>query len=127
MAMLDIMREGDAVAQAMGLDVPRFNVLPKNSFIAAHHSRFFNAFMGRFLEVGMGIRSGKVHPSTLQSLEKGKKTEIDIMNGYLSAKGAEYGAPTPVNDWMTRTIKEIESGSRPISKKNIRELGKAFY
>ena len=28
---------------------------------------------------------------------------------------------------MTRTIKEIESGSRPISKKNIRELGKAFY
>lgn len=127
MAMLDIMREGDAVAQAMGLDVPRFNVLPKNSFIAAHHSRFFNAFMGRFLEVGMGIRSGKVHPSTLQSLEKGKKTEIDIMNGYLSAKGAEHGVPTPVNDWMTRTIKEIESGSRPISKKNIRELGKAFY
>ena len=127
MAMLDIMREGDAVAQAMGLDVPRFNVLPKNSFIAAHHSRFFNAFMGRFLEVGMGIRSGKVHPSTLQSLEKGKKTEIDIMNGYLSAKGAEYGVSTPVNDWMTRTIREIENGSRPISKKNIRELGKAFY
>ena len=49
------------------------------------------------------------------------------MNGYLSAKGAEYGVSTPVNDWMTRTIREIESGSRPISKKNIRELGKAFY
>ena len=70
----------DVVAQAMGLDVPRFNVLPKNSFIAAHDSRLFNIFMGRFLEIGMGIKSGKVHPSTLQSLEKGKKTEIDIVN-----------------------------------------------
>ena len=121
------MREGDAVAQAMGLDVPRFNVLPKNSFIAAHHSRFFNAFMGRFLEVGMGIRSGKVHPSTLQSLEKGKKTEIDIMNGYLAAKGLELGVPTPVNSWMTETIQEIEDGKRPISRKNIWDLGRRFY
>lgn len=127
MAMLDIMREGDAVAKAMGLEVPRFNVLPKNSFIAAHHSKFFNAFMGRFLEVGMGIKSGKVHPSTLQSLEKGKKTEIDIMNGYLAAKGNEYGVPTPVNSWMTETIREIENGTRPISVGNIRELGKRFY
>lgn len=127
MAMLDIMREGDAVAKAMGLEVPRFNVLPKNSFIAAHHSKFFNAFMGRLLEVGMGIKSGKVHPSTLQSLEKGKKTEIDIMNGYLAAKGNEYGVPTPVNSWMTETIREIENGTRPISVGNIRELGKRFY
>lgn len=127
MAMLDIMREGDAVAKAMGMEVPRFNVLPKNSFIAAHHSKFFNAFMGRLLEVGMGIKSGKVHPSTLQSLEKGKKTEIDIMNGYLAAKGNEYGVPTPVNSWMTETIREIENGTRPISVGNIRELGKRFY
>lgn len=127
MAMLDIMREGDAVAQAMGLDVPRFNVLPKNSFIAAHDSRLFNIFMGRFLEIGMGIKSGKVHPSTLQSLEKGKKTEIDIMNGYLAAKGLELGVPTPVNSWMTETIREIEDGKRPISRKNIWDLGRRFY
>jgi 2-dehydropantoate 2-reductase len=83
--------------------------------------------MGRFLEIGMGIKSGKVHPSTLQSLEKGKKTEIDIMNGYLAAKGLELGVPTPVNSWMTETIREIEDGKRPISRKNIWDLGRRFY
>lgn len=122
LAMLDIMREGDAVARVMGLDVPRFNVLPKYGFIASHDSVLFNSFWGRFLEVGMGIKSGKVHPSTLQSLEKGNKTEIDIMNGYISRKGKEYGIPTPVNDQMTTMIKEIENGTRSITTKNIRQL-----
>ena len=121
-AMLEIMREGDAVAKAMGISVPRFNVLPKYSFIASHDSKAFNAFWGRFLEVGMGIKSGKVHPSTLQSLEKGKMTEVDIMNGYLSIKGKEHHVPTPINDQMTQMIKEIESGTRSISRKNIKEL-----
>lgn len=121
-AMLEIMREGDAVSKAMGISVPRFNVLPKYSFIASHDSRAFNAFWSRFLEVGMGIKSGKVHPSTLQSLEKGKKTEIDIMNGYLSSKGKEFGVSTPINDQMTKMIREIEAGVRSISRKNIKEL-----
>lgn len=121
-AMLEIMREGDAVAEAMGLDVPRFNVLPKYRYIASHDSPLFDAFWGRFLEIGMGLRSGRVRPSTLQSLEKGRKTEIAIMNGYLADRGRELGIPTPVNSQMTAMIREIEQGRRPITAKNIRQL-----
>ena len=49
------------------------------------------------------------------------------MNGYLAAKGLELGVPTPVNSWMTETIREIEDGKRPISRKNIWDLGRRFY
>ena len=63
-----------------------------------------------------------MRPSTLQSLEKGKPTEVDIMNGYISAKARELGVPTPVNDSLTAIIKEIESGARPLSAKNLRDV-----
>ena len=62
------------------------------------------------------------HSNTLQSLEKGRPTEIDIMNGYISSKGREYGVPTPVNDSLTAIIKEIEAGRRPLTKKNLRDV-----
>ena len=68
------------------------------------------------------VGTGSVRPSTLQSLEKGKPTEVDIMNGYISAKGRELGVPTPVNDSLTAIIKEIESGARPLSSKNLRDV-----
>ncbi|MEW6238728.1 MAG: 2-dehydropantoate 2-reductase [Candidatus Omnitrophota bacterium] len=37
-------------------------------------------------------------PSMLRDLEKGRRTEIDALNGAICALGAEKGIPTPVND-----------------------------
>src|SRR6476646_3502414 len=34
--------------------------------------------------------------STAQDLIRGKRTEIDSLNGYISRRGAELGVPTPV-------------------------------
>ncbi len=49
-----------------------------------------------------------VFPSMLQDLKKGKKTEIDYLNGYVSKLGKELGIKTPINDEMTSLIKKIE-------------------
>lgn len=51
-------------------------------------------------------------PSTLQDVRKGRKTEIDYLNGYVSRRGREVGIATPVNDAIVTTLKEVESGSR---------------
>ena len=120
--VMGIIREGVAVADAMDLDIPRFNILPKYKFFAARRSRLTRALCGQFLRIGLAVGSGSVRPSTLQSLEKGKPTEVDIMNGYISAKGRELSVPTPVNDSLTAIIKEIESGARPLSAKNLRDV-----
>lgn len=48
--------------------------------------------------------------SMLQDLEKGKKTEIDAINGIVSSWGKKLGIPTPVNDQVVEIIKGIEDG-----------------
>ena len=58
----------------------------------------------------------------LQSLERGNKTEIDFLNGYIVQKAMELGVPTPVNSKIVQMIKEIESGKRKIGLGNFEEF-----
>jgi 2-dehydropantoate 2-reductase len=50
-------------------------------------------------------------PSTLQDILKGRKTEVDYLNGYVSRRGREVGIATPVNDAIVATLKEVEAGT----------------
>ena len=50
--------------------------------------------------------------STLQDLQKGRRTEIDHLNGAVVALGAEYGIACPVNAALTTIIKELENQAR---------------
>ncbi len=49
--------------------------------------------------------------STGQDLNRGKRTEIDSLNGYVSRRGAELGVPTPVNQALFALVKLAEGGS----------------
>jgi 2-dehydropantoate 2-reductase len=46
--------------------------------------------------------------STAQDMLRGKRTEIDSLNGYISRRGAELGVPTPVNQAVYTLIKLAE-------------------
>jgi 2-dehydropantoate 2-reductase len=46
--------------------------------------------------------------STAQDLERGKRTEIDSLNGYVVRRGAELGIDTPVNQTLHALIKVLE-------------------
>jgi 2-dehydropantoate 2-reductase len=46
--------------------------------------------------------------SMLQDMARGKRTEIDAMNGMICKLGRQYGVPTPVNDTLTALVKGIE-------------------
>lgn len=47
--------------------------------------------------------------STGQDLSRGKRTEIDSLNGYVARRGAELGVPTPVNQALYALVKLAES------------------
>jgi 2-dehydropantoate 2-reductase len=49
--------------------------------------------------------------STGQDLNRGKRTEIDSLNGYVSRRGAELGVPTPVNHTLYALVKLAEGRS----------------
>lgn len=48
--------------------------------------------------------------SMLQDLEKGKKTEVDAINGVVSEYGRRVGVPTPMNDKVVAIVHDIEDG-----------------
>ena len=70
----------------------------------------------------VGSRFGDVRPSTLQSLDRGEKTEIDIFNGHIIEQGKKAGVPTPVNQQIYDFIKAIENGEKKSSMKNLDEI-----
>lgn len=58
--------------------------------------------------------------SMLQDLEKGKKCEVDAINGVVSAFGRKVGVPTPMNDAVVNVIHQIEDGKLTPSFDNLR-------
>lgn len=58
--------------------------------------------------------------SMLQDLEKGKLTEVDAINGAVSAYGRKVGCPTPMNDKVVEIIHKIEKGELKPSHDNLK-------
>lgn len=58
--------------------------------------------------------------SMLQDLEKGKKTEVEMINGFVVDQGKKYGVPTPYNDIVVKIIKGIENKELPLSMDNLK-------
>ncbi len=49
-------------------------------------------------------------PSLLQDVMKGRRTEVDFLNGYVVKKGKEVGVPTPMNEAIVGLMKRLERG-----------------
>ena len=52
---------------------------------------------------------GQVYSSTSQDLTRGKRTEIDTLNGFVVRRGADLGVPTPVNQSLLALVKLREA------------------
>ena len=70
----------------------------------------------------VGVKFRRLKSSMLQSLERGRRCEIDFMNGYVVDRARETGVPVPVNAALTTIVHQIEAGNRPISPGNLRDL-----
>ncbi len=49
--------------------------------------------------------------STAQDVERGRRTEIDSLNGYVARRAAELGVPAPLNHALCTLVKLIEAPS----------------
>ena len=56
--------------------------------------------------------------STGQDLIRGKRTEIDSLNGYIARRGAELGVPTPVNHALYALVKLAEESNELAAQKS---------
>lgn len=57
----------------------------------------------------IGLQMSATRSSTAQDMARGKRTEIDALNGYVARLGAELSVPTPVNHTLYSLVKLQES------------------
>jgi len=56
----------------------------------------------------LGVAMSQAISSTAQDLTRGKRTEIDSLNGYVVRRGAEVGIATPLNQTLHALVKLLE-------------------
>ena len=119
---LAIAREGMDVADSMGIKVPKYGLLLDYRFLRLSNAPSYNNICKQVIKlVGKG-KYASVKPSTLQSLLRGEKTEVDIFNGYLARMAVKNHISAPVNTKLTEMIREIESGKREMTPDNLSEF-----
>lgn len=58
--------------------------------------------------------TAKHHASMLQDIQRGRRTEIDALNGAVAILGREYGVPTPVNEVVAQLVRAKEERSMKV-------------
>jgi 2-dehydropantoate 2-reductase len=74
----------------------------------------------RLAETAKG--GGEHRPSMGQDMVKGRRTEIQFLNGMVARKGEEIGIPAPANRVLTEIVTRVERGELKPDPKHIREL-----
>lgn len=118
---IEIIREAVAVAEKMQLKIEVFaGKLDFREFVTGEN--FISDFRRHMTLLVIGYKYRKLKSSSLQSLERGKPTEVDYFNGYIVKNGREIGVSVPVNEAITEMIHEIEQKKRDIAFNNFNEL-----
>jgi len=65
---------------------------------------------------------GAHRPSMGQDMVKGRRTEIEFLNGFVVGKGQEVGVPTHANAALTDIVRRVEKGDLKPDKRHILEL-----
>jgi len=97
--------EALSVALAMGTRLERLTVdpippgWPSNFSAEGDYESWVEAVIAFY---------GDVKPSMLQDFERGRKTEIDFINGYVVTLGRASGVPVHMNATITSLVHQIE-------------------
>jgi 2-dehydropantoate 2-reductase len=108
-AALAVWREGYDVGMAQDLELEDVLGVPARSLVVRGPEDRQRA--DEALEVAMQ-QAGATKASMLQDLERGLKTEVDVINGAVVEKGREYGVETPLNARVVELMHSMERGER---------------
>lgn len=122
---LAIMIAGEAVkiGLAQGFSLEKMYGLTPEQLVAAHDGdqAAFNQCEAILLE-STKTRSGGQRPSMGQDMLKGRRTEIDFLNGLVAGRGTAIGIPAPYNDGIASVVRRIERGEIPASPEAVAHL-----
>lgn len=124
-------REVVLVAQQLGVEVEPIYGVSVQEFADATTRDALTALRAK---VESGSRDRSVTPdqerflgvppraSLLQDVIKGRRTEIDYLNGYVVHKGRQVEVSTPLNQTMVELVKKVERGETKPGPSNLKQL-----
>jgi 2-dehydropantoate 2-reductase len=118
-AALAVWREGYDVGLAQGIALDEVLGVPAEALVVRDPEDRSRA--DEALEVAMGY-AGATKASMLQDLERGAKTEVDVINGGVVEKGREYGVQTPLNERVVELMHAMERDERRPGRDVFEEL-----
>jgi 2-dehydropantoate 2-reductase len=118
-AALAVWSEGYEVGMAQGITLDLVLGVPAESLVVRAPEDEQRA--DEALEVAMGY-AGATKASMLQDLERGVKTEVDVINGGVVERGREYGVETPFNERVVEIMHAMERGERRPGRDALEEL-----
>ena len=105
--------EGVRVAQALGIKLVGLGgLVPARLVLASEGDAEALSEVEAIMisRTASNPRAGIQRPSMAQDMKKGRRTEIEFMNGYIAAKGKEVGVPTPANLKLVDLVLRVQRG-----------------
>ncbi len=101
--------EAIAVGQAHGFNLESIRGVEADVMRVAAEGdpRAYEQVEAKMLE-GLARMTDEGRPSTGQDILKGRRTEIDFINGLVAEKGDEAGIPTPTHKALVEVVKQVE-------------------
>ena len=112
--------ESARVGLALGYGVPKFRGAPAEQWADASTQATYEALDRHLTPTSPNQRNWRA--SMAQDIIKGRRTEIEEMNGYVVARGQECGVPTPVSEAAVEAVRQIERGLLKPARENIMQV-----
>jgi 2-dehydropantoate 2-reductase len=117
--------EAVRIGQALGYELEHIGNLDPDRLALAHEgdkAALDEVEAAMLAGSNSGARSDLQRPSMGQDMLKGRRTEIEYLNGFIVAKGHEIGRPAPANAALTEMVKRVERGEIPARPENVAGL-----
>lgn len=108
------------VGRAAGYEVEPIYGIDARRFVDAAQGKGRDAVEADMAASVKFLTGGR--PSMLQDVMKGRRTEIDYLNGYVSQQGKRLGVATPVNDAVVEAVRRHGVGTLRPDPKNLDPL-----
>lgn len=123
--MSNIAHEAVSVCNALGYKMPLFREIDMTLMGTIGTEEEFKNSQQIFYNILKDLRPAKA--SMLQDLEKGKLTEVGMINGYICDEGKKVGIPTPFNDTVVRVVSGIEDREITLSMNNLKYFSESSF
>ena len=104
----------------MGIQVEPISGIPAEDYLPTDDAEAMEDLKSRLAEGASSLGAGR--PSMLQDVMKGRRTEINYLNGYVARRGDEIGVNTPFCDGIVDIVRRVERAELKSDESNIEPL-----